>query len=65
MYRDLAQISKAKDIYRTQALLAILALKPAGHEASKSLPKTDSHKQDDQVNTGGANMKKESTALPG
>lgn len=64
MYRDLAQMSKARGIYRTLALLAILSPKPVGHEASKYSPKRNSHKTDDQVNTSGANMKKECMAPP-
>jgi len=64
MYRDLAQMSKAKGIYRTLALLAILSPKPIRHETSKYSPRKDSHKTDEQVNISDAGVKKECTVSP-
>jgi len=60
MYKDLAQISKAKDIYRTLDLLAILSAKIAGHETSQYSPEKNSHKTDKQVDTSDAGVTKKS-----
>jgi hypothetical protein len=45
MYNDLARISKAKGIYRTLSLLAILSSGPDRHENAKHLPLEDKHNQ--------------------
>lgn len=60
MYKDLAQISKAKDIYRTLDLLAILSPKAAGHETSQYSPRKNSHKTDEQVDISDAGVTKKS-----
>lgn len=64
MYSDLARMSKAKGIYRTLALLAILSPKPIRHETSKYLPRRDSRKANEQVNISDAGVKKECTVSP-
>lgn len=60
MYKDLAQISKAKAIYRILALVAILSPKEAGHETGQHLPVKNSHKTDEQINLSDAGVTKKS-----
>jgi hypothetical protein len=60
MYKDLAQISKAKDIYRTLDLLAILSHKGAGHETVKCEPGRNNYKTDEQVDISDAGITKKS-----
>jgi hypothetical protein len=58
MYEDLAQISKARDIYRTLALLAILSPKPVAHENGKHSPRKDNHTTGEVVNVSAAGAEK-------
>jgi hypothetical protein len=46
MHDDLAKMSKAKGIYRTLSLLAILSTKPAGNENGENPRRSGSHKAD-------------------
>jgi hypothetical protein len=46
MHDDLAKMSKAKGIYRTLSLLAILSTKPAGNENGENPQGSRSHKAD-------------------
>ena len=50
MQKDLAQMAKAKGIYRTLDLWAMLSPKLVGKETSKCLLKEDSNKVGKQVN---------------
>jgi hypothetical protein len=61
MYKDLAQISKAKDIYRTLDLMAILSPKAAGHKSNQHLSAKNSHKTDEQMDSSDAGVTKKST----
>jgi hypothetical protein len=61
MYKDLAQISKARAIYRTLDLLAILSPKAAGHETGQHLPVKNDHKTGEQIDVGEAGVTKNST----
>jgi hypothetical protein len=63
MYNDLAQISKAKGIHRTLAILAILSSKPVRNENGKHSPKNQSHPADKQANVGDTGLKDERVAL--
>jgi hypothetical protein len=63
MHNDLAQIAKAKGIYRTLALLAILSPKPVGNENGKYSRKNESHTADEQANDGDVGVKDECIAL--
>jgi hypothetical protein len=58
MYKDLVQISKAKDIYRTLALMAILSPKPVEHETSKCETGKNSHTTEEQVDISDASATK-------
>jgi hypothetical protein len=57
MHNDLAQISKARDIYRTLSLLAILSTKPAGNENGEHPERSESHKADKRFSTVDACIK--------
>jgi hypothetical protein len=61
MYKDLTQISKARDIYRTLDLLSILSAKAAPHETSQYSTGKSSHKTDEPVDTSDAGVTKKST----
>jgi hypothetical protein len=52
MYNDLVRMSKARGIYRTMTLLAILSHKPVGNETIKYPLEKDSHETAKQVNVG-------------
>jgi hypothetical protein len=62
MYNNLAQISKAKGIYRTLALCAILSSKPAGNETVKYSLKIHGRQVNKQVNVGDIGAKDECLA---
>jgi hypothetical protein len=62
--KDLAQMAKAKGIYRTLDLWAMLSPKLVGGETSKCLPKKDSSKAGKQVNGGDVDVKYERLASP-
>ncbi len=64
MYGDLAQMSKARGIYRTLALLAVLSHKPVENENNKYSPIKENHKTDEQVSLGDVGVKNECVALP-
>jgi len=64
MHNDLAQMAKAKGIYRTLALCAILSLKPVGNETNKCSLEKESHEAAKQVNVGHIDEKYECLASP-
>jgi hypothetical protein len=64
MYRDLAQMSKARGIYRTLTLLAILSHKPIAHETNKYSMRRGSYKIDEQVDISDAGVKKGCVVSP-
>jgi hypothetical protein len=52
MYNNLVQIAKAKGIYRTLALCAILSPKPVGKETTKCSPKIHGRQTNKRVSVG-------------
>jgi hypothetical protein len=58
MYKDLAQISRAKDIYRTLDLLAILSPRKAGFRTIKNTPGERSHTTKELVDISVAGTEK-------
>ena len=64
MHNDLAQMSKAKGIYRTMALLAILSPKPAMNKTSKYSPEKEDRQVNKQVNVGDVGAKDECMVSP-
>jgi len=64
MHNDLAQMAKAKGIYRTLGLLAILSPKPAMNKTSKCSLKKEGHEADKQVNAGDVGIKDKCMVSP-
>jgi hypothetical protein len=64
MHNDLAQMSKAKGIYRTLSLLAILSHKPVASGTNKYALEKESHEATKQVNVGHMGDKYECLASP-
>jgi len=64
MHKDLAEMAKAKGIYQTLDLWAMLSPRLAGNATSKCLPEEDSNKAGKQVNGGDVDVKDECLASP-
>jgi hypothetical protein len=65
MHNDLAQMAKAKGIYRTLALCAILSPKPVKNEINKCPLQKDIHKPGEQAGAGNGEVKDKCMASPG
>jgi len=57
MHNDLAQMSKARGIYRTLSLLAILSTRPSGNENGEHPQRRGGHKADKRSSTTDACIK--------